>query len=39
MMDKIIKVLDDFGKYYIKFLKNHTMKLDLLNNENFEIIL
>lgn len=39
MMTKIICVLNDFGKYYMKFLKNHSMKLELLNNEEFEVIL
>ena len=38
MMNKIINVLKDFGKYYMKFLKNHSMKLELLNNEEFEVI-
>ena len=38
MMNKIINVLNDFGKYYMKFLKNHSMKLELLNNEEFEVI-
>ena len=39
MMTKIIGVLNDFGKYYMKFLKNHSMKLELLNNQEFEVIL
>ena len=38
MMNKIINVLKYFGKYYMKFLKNHSMKLELLNNEDFEVI-
>ena len=38
MMNKIICILNDFGKYYMKFLKNHSMKLELLNNEDFEVL-
>lgn len=38
MMSKIINILKDFGKYYVKFLKNHSMKMELLNNEEFEVI-
>lgn len=37
MMNKIINVLDNFGKYYYKFIKNHDLKIELLTNENFEL--
>lgn len=37
MMNKILKVLKDFGNYYVKFINDHNMKVDLLTNENFEL--
>ena len=37
MMNKILTVLKDFGNFYIKFINNHDMKIDLLTNENFEL--
>ena len=37
MMDKIIQVLNDFGNYYINFLNNHDLKIQLLTNEEFEL--
>lgn len=37
LMDKILEVLKNFGNYYIKFINNHDMKIDLLNNTDFEI--
>ena len=36
-MEKILKVLKDFGNYYMKFINDHNMKVELLTNENFEL--
>lgn len=36
-MNKILTVLKNFGNYYIKFIQNHDMKINLLTNENFEL--
>ena len=37
MMNKILAVLINFGNFYMNFINNHDMKIDLLTNENFDL--
>lgn len=36
-MDKIINILNNFGNYYMNFINNHELKIELLTNENVEL--
>lgn len=36
-INKVINVLKNFGTYYVDFMNNHELKIELLTNENFEL--
>jgi hypothetical protein len=36
-MEKIITILNNFGNYYMNFINNHELKMEILKNKNVEL--